>query len=87
MNEPSGPAKGSRAFFATILIVVGILWMALTGLCTAGVLISSIVENPSFEMLRVIPLIAVIGAICIGPGWAIWMAGRWLKQRRNGASG
>lgn len=86
MTEPNGTKSGG-GFFATILIVVGIAWMTLTGLCTAGVLISSIIGNPSFEMLGAIPVLALIGAICIGPGWLLWMVGRSMKRRRNGAGG
>lgn len=85
MNKATGPLQSGRSFFATILIVFGIAWMTLTGLCTASVLVSSLIGNFSLEALGAIPVLALIGIICIGPGWLIWMAGRALKRRRDGA--
>ncbi len=85
MNETTGPEHGGRAFLATVLIVIGIAWMTLTGLCTASVLVSALIGNFSLEALGAIPVLAIIGVICIGPGWLIWKAGRALQRRRNGA--
>lgn len=87
MNDPSPPSKSGGSFFAVVLIVIGVAWMTLTGLCTASVLISSIIGNPSLELLGAIPALIIIGVICIGPGWLIWKAGKALKRRGNGAGG
>jgi hypothetical protein len=85
MNDPSQTAPRGRSFVATALIVFGIVWMALTGLCTASVLVSSLIGNLSWEWFASLPVLAIIGVICIGPGWLIWTAGKALKRRRNGA--
>jgi hypothetical protein len=79
MNEPA--QSSTRAFFAAVLIVIGILWMTLTGLCTAFVAVSSILGDPA-GLLGAIPALLVIAVICIGPGWLIWMGGKALRGRR-----
>lgn len=80
MNEPA--QSSTKSFFATVLIVIGILWMSLTGLCTALVAISSILGDPA-GLLGAIPTLLIIGALCIGPGWLIWKGGKALRGRRN----
>lgn len=80
MNEP--PRSATRSFIASVLIVIGLLWMALTGLCTAMVTISSLLSDPA-GLFGAIPTMLIIAVICIGPGWLIWMGGRSLRARRG----
>ncbi len=83
MSDPTQPQSGTRGFLATVLIVLGILWMTLTGLCTAAVFVSSLFQGDPLGLLGAIPTLLLIGAICIGPGWLIWMGGKALRGRRN----
>jgi hypothetical protein len=85
MTEPDAQAPASRSFIATALIVLGLIWMTLTGLCTAVFMIPAIFT--SGEGVAVIPSALFIAVICIGPGFLIWQAGRFLSRRRNGAGG
>ena len=76
-------ANGS--FSATFLIVVGIAWMALTGLCTAGFAVSSFFggANDLANIISVLTFVLIVGAICIAPGLVFWLIGRALKRRRS----
>lgn len=80
MNDPAEPS--SRSFLATALIVIGLLWMTLTGLCTALVGVSSIVGDPR-NFLGVIPSLIFVAVLCVGPGWLIWKAGKAMRRRRR----
>ncbi len=77
MSEPSE----ARRVFGLILIVLGILWMALSGLCTAVGLFFTVPAsfgqygNASFMFLAIVP-----GGISIAIGWAVWLGGRALKR-------
>jgi hypothetical protein len=87
MSDPVETRSGARTFFATALIVIGLLWMALTGLCTASVAISTLLQGDPLGFLGAVPVLLVIGALCIGPGWLIWLAGKALRGRRNDLQG
>ena len=80
MNEPTQPS--TRSFFASALIIIGLLWMALTGLCTAGVMVSALFQGDPIGLLNSIPFMLIIAVICIGPGWLIWVGGKALRGRR-----
>jgi hypothetical protein len=76
-----------RSFVATVIIVIGIAWMSLTGLCTAVFAITSLFGGAGLvEGLALTPLFALVGAICILPGFLIWLLGRWLRNRKQKAA-
>jgi len=83
-----GARSGGRMFIATVLVVVGVLWMALAGLCSAAVLISSFMGQPQIEQLfSVLPIVLLFGTIGAAPGMLIWLGGRALWKRRNSPGG
>ena len=89
MTDSSGPSTSGRSFFATILIVVGILWMALAGLCSGAVLFSSFRggELRLGDLLSSLPIVLIFGTIGAAPGLLIWLGGRGLRNRRNSEKG
>ncbi len=86
MSDPNA-AKSGGGFWATALIVIGILWMTLTGLCTASVVVSAALGGDQLGLLQSMPMLLIIAVICIGPGWLIWQGGRALRRRRNNLNG
>lgn len=88
MNEQQGGGSGMR-FFGAALAVIGLLWMALTGLCTAVVWGQSFVGvalgTDLSELFAMIPFTLMIATICMLPGFLIWLLGRWLRDRGRGA--
>lgn len=75
--------SGTRAFLATALIVVGILWMTLTGLCTGVFFVQSFQQGNVGAGIGMIPLFLVILTICVLPGFLLWLGGKGLRDRRT----
>ena len=73
--DPIERQRGDRSFIATVLIIIGVAWMALTGLCTVAITLSDLF----------VPEALLIGALCMLPGVLIWLLGRWLRQRKRQA--
>lgn len=84
MSESSG---GGAGFIASILIVVGILWMALAGLCSGAVIFSSMQGGGQDfgNLLGALPVVLGFGTAGAAPGLLIWLGGRALRNRRNSA--
>jgi hypothetical protein len=85
MNDPT-PKRGGLDFVATALIVIGVLWMALAGLCSAAVFFSSMMSGDIAGMMSALSIVLFFGAIGAAPGLIIWLIGRALRGRRNGAA-
>lgn len=85
MNDPSPPSKSGGSFFAAVLIVIGLLWMALAGLCSGAVLFSSFTGGDFRlgDLMISLPIVLVFGTIGAAPGLLIWVGGRGLRNRRN----
>lgn len=71
MTEPETP-KDKPSTGATILLALGLLWMALSGLCTARIALPMLFSDYAF--LGWIGL--TVGALSFGIGWLIWRAGK-----------
>ena len=76
MTEPES-GLSVRTFFGWTLVVVGALWIAFAGVCTASVI--SDVTDTSQTGWVVVALIA--GAISALIGWGILALGRALVRR------
>ena len=76
--------QSNRAFFATALVVIGLIWMALTGLCTAGFIVSTFFGGATDipEIMSVLTFVLMVGALCIAPGFLLWLGGKALRQRK-----
>ena len=88
MTDSSG--GGGAGFFASILIIVGILWMTLAGLCSGTVLVSAFMSGEAGRniegFLSAVPIVLLVGTAGALPGMLIWLGGRALRNRRNSAN-
>lgn len=85
MSEPKQKGGGLQ-FVATVLIVIGLLWMTLAGLCSAAVFFSSMMTGNLADIMSALSIVLFFGAIGAAPGLIIWVIGRALRGRRNGAA-
>ena len=81
--DDAGAKPGDQSFIATVIIVIGIAWMSLTGLCTAVFAVGGLISTGANDLLSLLPMIAVIGWFCMFPGFLIWSLGRWLRRRKQ----
>ncbi len=79
MSSEHGPSAGG--LFGTLIMILGVLWMALSGLCSALVAFSAIVNNEDQGMLQGLVVVAVIGGGSMFIGWLTWLGGRALRRR------
>ena len=70
MEEPG--ENGVRRFIGRVLIVVGTLWLALTGLCTAIIAIAHRENELAYIVLFCGTISALIGGM-------IYSIGAWLR--------
>lgn len=74
----------NRSFIATFLVVAGLIWMSLTGLCTAGFVVSSFFGGSMrlSDLFSVLAFVLVVGVICFAPGFLMWIGGKALRGRK-----
>jgi hypothetical protein len=82
VSEPSDKAHGAGQtlgrFVGLVLVVVGVLWLVLTGLCTAAFAIGLLGEGNLNDIGGVLS-IGVPSAVI---GGAIYAIGRWLRPKQ-----
>ncbi len=74
--------SGVGSIIGTIILVIGALWMGLSGLCTV------IFTWFSFDMgrakasdvLGLMPLVFGVGGVSIFLGWLVWRLGKYLRR-------
>ena len=84
MSAPPPPNEIGR-FFGLILIAVGALVMALSGLCTAAFAVMLLAESPGAnlgEALSFLLLALVYGGIAALAGLGLFAIGRWLRPKQ-----
>lgn len=74
-DEP--PRNDLTRLFGLILIVIGTLWLVLTGLCSAAFLIGLLGEGN----LRDVGVVLTIGIPSALVGGIIYAVGRWLRPK------
>lgn len=82
-RSPARPAPPSslRRIIGLVLITIGILWMAASGLCSAAFLVTIFTEGPGSvgEILSILPMIALVGGFSVGVGFVLYIVGRALR--------
>lgn len=70
----------------TIILVIGVLWMTLSGLCTAlfAWLSFDMGRAKIEDILGVMPLVLGVGGASAFVGWLIWSLGKSLRRRPRG---
>lgn len=71
-EEPPKPPEKPRPWM-TLLAMTGILWMFLSGICSAAFVLPMIFNPYAWSSLFIILPIAFV---CLAPGLMMWMAGR-----------
>lgn len=70
--------KDMRRLIGLILIVVGVLWLVFTGLCTASVALF-IFQSNGPTMNDVVMIVGVAGVSAL-LGWAVYAFGKRLRS-------
>jgi hypothetical protein len=82
MTEQSPDA---RRLIGNVLIVLGVMWMVLSGLCTLGglsITVSLAASQPSAWALPFF-LAIIPGAISIGIGWLVYRGGMSMRRKNT----
>lgn len=66
-----------RQFFGLVLVVVGGLWLALSGLCTAGFGVAFMQQGQFSDIWPVL----LIGIPSLVIGYVLFAFGRWLRNQ------
>lgn len=81
MTESDRPSPGARVF-AYILLVVGGLWILLSGGCTLTVLGMGLSDLRNGEIGTLLTFL-MIGAVCILPGIGLFYGGLVILRKRK----
>ena len=77
-EQPAG--HEIRRFIGLVLIVVGVLWMGVSGLCSAAALVMMpLMGGDMRELLSSLPMVLLIGGFSGGLGFAVYAIGRALR--------
>lgn len=86
MNTETPQSSGElRRFIGLVLIVIGALWMAASGLCTAVFGISLFAEGTTSDLAEagsIILLMLVYGGVSALAGLGVYAIGRALRPRQ-----
>ncbi len=80
---PHPPSSGGevRRLIGRILLALGAIWMALSGLCSGAFLISMLVDDPHFqEIFSIFLMILLVGGFSVGIGFVVYISGRGLAK-------
>ena len=83
---PPAMEKGASNFLSGLLLALGLLWMLLTGGCTAffavmaGAMQNNLPRNGN-EAFQLIGLFGTIGVICMSPGIVLVILSRVVRRR------
>lgn len=72
-----------QRFVSLALIVIGVLWIGASGLCTAAFFVSLFVEGEGDfrEALSIVPMILLVGGISAAVGIGVYALGRTLRPK------
>ena len=78
MVEPAPQQHSASArFVGLILISIGVLWLVLTGLCTAAAFITMMTDGGLGDIMLILPFTAVSAIL----GGAVYYVGRLLRPK------
>jgi hypothetical protein len=72
-----GPSPIAK-LFGGLLMAAGALIVGLCGLCSAGVLLTSLASSGEFSGLAMIPVVGIVGGIPMALGAGLFLIGRFL---------
>jgi hypothetical protein len=82
MSESAGTGSEINRFIGLILIVVGVLWAAASGLCSAWFFGWMFFEGGDIrEILSIVPMVLLVGGFSAGMGFVLYVVGRALRPK------
>lgn len=82
MSEQPATPSPIKQFIGLMLVVVGVLWMTASGLCSLGFLVMIFPEASDLrEVLSILPMIVIIGGFSLGIGFVLYIVGRALRPK------
>ena len=83
-NSTPQPPSEIRRFIGLVLLVIGALWMAASGLCTAVFGVGLLAEGGGdlAEASSIVLLMLVYGGVSALFGFGLYAIGRWLRPRQ-----
>lgn len=72
----------AAALLGTIMMIIGVLWMTLSGLCSALVLVAAVFNGAPVGVLQWIGIVTIVGGLSLLIGALIWRGGKALRGRR-----
>jgi hypothetical protein len=84
MNETPPNESPVKELIGLILVVIGVLWMAASGLCSLGFIVLTFPQaaDPR-EFLGIMPMVAIVGGFSIGLGFVFYVVGRALRPKKT----
>ena len=80
-DAPASPGS-IRRIVGLVFIAAGALWIAASGLCSAGFFITLFTEGGDFrEALSIVPMIVLVGGFSVGIGFVVYAVGRALRPK------
>jgi hypothetical protein len=79
----AAPEPTIKRIVGLVLIVVGLLWTALSGLCSAAFFVTLFTEGGGDlrEALSIVPMILLVGGFSAGIGFVFYIVGRALRPK------
>jgi hypothetical protein len=82
MND-APPDNPVRLMIGNAIIGMGIIWIALSGLCSAWMMGEFMVQEPSFQdFLSTLWLVVLVGGISAALGYVAIVIGRIIRGRK-----
>ena len=81
MTEQSSGGDVQR-FFGYILLAIGVIWLAASGLCAAAMIVSMVQESASAEAIPYLLMVLVVSGISGAMGLGVLIVGRGLARRK-----
>lgn len=82
MSETPAQRGSIRRLIGLVFIAAGALWIAASGLCSAGFAVTTFSEGGDFrEALSIVAMIVLVGGFSIGIGFVLYAIGRALRPK------
>jgi hypothetical protein len=82
MSESAGTGSNVKRFIGLVLIVIGVLWTAASGLCSVGFFGWMFFEGgDTREILSIVPMVLLVGGFSAGMGFVLYVVGRALRPK------
>ena len=81
MTEQSSGGDVQR-FFGYLLLAIGAIWLAASGLCAAAMLVGMFQESASAEAIPYVFMVLIVSGISAAMGLGVLIVGRGLARRK-----